>query len=359
MVSIKEHDIPGYEKVIEATDEKSGLHCFIAVHNTSLGPAIGGTRIYPYATTEEALQDVLRLAKAMTKKAALAELGTGGGKSVIIADPQKQKSKELLLAFGEAVDSLKGKYIAAEDVGSTVADMAVVHDRTPYVAAMATKKSSGDPSRYTAWGVFRGLEAISKTLWGNRRLKGKRIAIQGLGAVGFKLAEHLFWHEAELVVSDLDEEKVRQAKTLFGAEAVPSESFARTECDILSPCAMGALLNPSTIAHLKCRGIGGAANNQLLHEEDALLLLEKGILYAPDFIINSGGLINAAAEFDPEGYNPINALKKANRIYETLLAIFIKSEQEKKSTSEVAEELAEYNLVHGLHRRIVPIDFHL
>jgi leucine dehydrogenase len=351
MLKIKEIEIPGYEKVIEGEDPVRGLCCYIAVHNTQLGPALGGTRIHPYTSRQEALKDVLRLAKAMTYKSAVAEDGLGGGKSVIIADPAKAKTPELLHAFAEVVDSLQGLYIAAEDVGSNIADMALIRQKTPYVAALSTDKSSGDPSRFTAWGVFRGIQAVSKTIWHTKSLRGRTIAIEGLGSVGSKLANILFWEGARLIVCDIKEKLTHQAAHDYGAHIVSSEEFCSTPCDILAPCAMGGIFNKDTIAKLRCRAIAGAANNQLESEEAGQLLFNKQILYAPDYIINSGGIINASAEFEPNGYNPTFARDKVNHVYDILLQIFQKSGVENLPTNIVANLIAEHNLMRGIGKR--------
>lgn len=357
MLTIKELNIPGYEKVIEGSDPKCGLHCFIAIHNCTLGPSLGGTRIHNYPSRDEALKDVLRLAKAMTYKSAVAQDGLGGGKSVIIADPHKDKTPELLYAFAEVVDSLKGSYIAAEDAGSNVDDMALVRQKTPYVAALPNDISSGDPSRFTAWGMFRGIQAVAKELWHSKSLRGKTIAIQGLGNVGSKLANLLFWEGADLIVCDLNSTLVNQHIHDYGAKAVSSQEFFSSKCAILAPCALGGVINPETINLLKCLAIAGSANNQLLSAEQGIQLFEKNILYAPDYIINSGGIINASAEFEPSGYNPKVARDKVNHIYNILLDIFQKSKAKNKPTNIVADEIAEYNLKHGIGKRQHPIHF--
>lgn len=357
MLRIKEIKVPGYEKVIEGTDEARGLHCIIAIHNTTLGPSLGGTRIFPYSSPELALNDVLRLSKAMTYKSAVAEDGLGGGKSVIIADPHKGKSAELLHAYAEVVDSLKGLYIAAEDVGSTIHDMTVIRQRTPYVAALPGDKSSGDPSYYTAHGVFKGILAVAKKLWNSRSLRKRKIAIQGIGSVGSKVAPLLFWEGAELIITDLSPAVTRQFHHDFGAKIVNQEEIYNVECDIFCPCAMGGILNNKTIPLLKCKGVAGSANNQLENEENAEQLMKRGILYAPDYIINSGGIINAAAEFEEGGYNPMVARDKVNHIYDILLDLFHKAGVEKKPTNIVANELAEHNLKHLIGKRNQPIQF--
>jgi leucine dehydrogenase len=357
MLNITEIPVSGYEKVIEVINKKAKLHCFIALHNLSQGPALGGVRIYPYATREAALEDVLRLAKGMTYKSALAEDGLGGGKSVIIANPHTDKTNDLLLAFADAINTLQGNYITAEDVGSTPEDLMIIRQRTPFVSALPIDKSSGDPSRFTAWGVFKGIQAVAQNLWHSTNLRGKRIAIQGLGHVGAKLAELLFWEGAELVLSDLDRHLLHHLATIYGAQTVSSHEFHRTKCDILSPCAMGGTINDETIPRLQCKAIAGSANNQLGRPEHGFRLKEKGILYAPDSIINSGGIINAAAEFDEGGYNPKTARDKVDRIYDRLLTLFNKAEMTSKPPSQLADELAEYNLKNKIGARTRPIDW--
>lgn len=355
MLKIKEIQVPGYEKVIEASDEATGLFAYIAIHNSSLGPALGGLRIFHYKNAQDALTDALLLAKSMTYKSAIAEDGLGGGKSVIIADPAKDKTEALLLSFAAAVDSLKGKYIAAEDVGSSTEDMLVLRKRTPYVAALPTEHSSGDPSRYTAHGVFIGMKAVARRLWNNDSLRNKRIAIQGLGHVGSKLASLLFWEGAELIFTDVDQELLHRLAITYGAKVVKPSEFAAAECDILSPCAMGGSINKEVLPKLKCKAIAGSANNQLSDASLGQALMEKGILYAPDYIINAGGIINAATEFDPGGYNPKAARDKIERIYDRLLMLFERSEELHKPTDVVANEIAEYNLLHQIGKRTTPL----
>lgn len=355
MLKIKEIFVPGYKKVIEATNPSAKLHCFVAIHNTSLGPALGGTRIYPYAKPEDALEDVLRLAKSMTLKSAVAEDGLGGGKSVIIADAYTEKTEALLLAFAEVLNTLQGEYIAAEDVGSSVEDMLVLRKKTPYVVALPIEKSSGDPSRFTAWGVFKGIQAVAYTLWGTTSLKKKRITIQGLGHVGSKLADILFWEGAELILNDLNRTRMHDMALLYGAET--TEDIYTYPSDIFSPCAMGEVINDDTVMKLRCQAVAGSANNQLARSEHGIRLMERGILYAPDYIINSGGIINASTEFEPTGYDPRIAREKINHLYERLVALFQKAKQEGKAPSQVADEIAEYNLKNKIGIRRTPILF--
>lgn len=357
MLTIKEISIEGYDKVIEAEDPSAKLHCFIALHNCALGPALGGTRIHTYLSPKEALNDVLRLSKAMTYKSAIVENGLGGGKSVIIANPKTEKTELLLLAFAEVLNYLKGNYIAAEDLGTTTEDMMILKKRSPYVCALPTEKSSGDPSRFTAWGIFQGMRAVAQKLWNTTSLRKTTIAIQGLGSVGKKLCDILFWEGAELILSDIDPKKVHDACMLYGAKGIEVADFFSTPCDILSPCALGGILNDETIPLLKCHAIAGAANNQLLKPENGRQLVQRGILYAPDYIINSGGISNAAAEFDSEGYNPKKVRNKVNHIYDLLLEVFNRSEREKKPPHQVADEIAEFNMTHEVGKRLLPIVF--
>ena len=357
MLTIKEIEIPGYEKVIEGVDPVTGLHCFIVIHSTLLGPALGGVRIHPYCSREEALQDALRLAKGMTYKSAMAENGLGGGKSVIIAEPKLEKTTKLLHAFGEVVATLKGQYIAAEDVGSSISDMTSILEITPYVAALPHEYSSGDPSGFTARGVFKGMEAVCQKLWNTTSLKGKTIAIQGLGHVGSKLANILFWEGANLIVSDLDKQLVRQHIHDYGAKVVEPKDFSCVTCDILSPCALGGTINDKIIPLLNCKAIAGSANNQLLTGFEGEQLMNRGILYAPDYIINSGGIINAAAEFETQGYNPLISRDRVNNLYAILIRIFAEAEEKKMATNVIADQIAEYNLMHKIGKRQSKIEF--
>jgi leucine dehydrogenase len=358
MLTVKEIPVPNYEKVIEAQDPQTGLHCFIAIHNTSLGPAMGGTRIYPYKNRQEALEDALRLSKAMTYKSAMAENGLGGGKGVIIANPKIEKTESLLLSYAEVVHQLQGRYIAAEDVGSTTTDMAVIRQKTPYVGALPTEKSSGDPSRFTAWGVYRGMRAVVQRLWGKQDcLRKKIIAIQGLGNVGSKLANILFWEGAYLILCDKDPQVSHDHAVLYGAQVVDPENFIDVRCDILAPCALGGIIDHQTIPKLHCKAIAGAANNQLATFEDGLELMKRGILYAPDYVINAGGIINASVEFNPTGYDPKTARDKVNHIYDSLMLIFEQAQREHKPTNQVADELAEFKLKQQIGKRMHPIQF--
>jgi leucine dehydrogenase len=356
-LELEEIFVPGYEKVIKVSQKEVGLSAIIAIHSLAMGPALGGIRIYPYATFDAALNDVLRLSKGMTYKSAVAEAGWGGGKSVIIADPSKHKTKELLLAFGQAVDRLQGEYICAEDVGCTPADVLVISQATPYVVGLPHQKSSGNPSPFTAWGTFRGIQSVLKKIYGSESVENKTVAIQGLGSVGVELAKMLFWGGARLIVSDIDAEKCRTIATLTGARVVAPDQICQVECDVLSPCAMGGTINENTIPHLKCKAIAGCANNQLLKDSDGDELSLRGILYAPDFVINAGGLINVTEELFLNGYNPVASRNKTHRIFDQLMVIYDIAEQNRFSTHRAAISLADYRLKYQIGRRVEPACF--
>jgi len=334
-----------HEKVLFVNNEKAGLHAIIAVHNTKLGPAIGGCRLYPYANIEDALFDVLRLSRGMSHKNAAAGLPCGGAKGVIIASPA-QKTEALFEAFGEAVDTLGGCYYTAEDVNTTTDDMNQVMHKTQYV--VGREKVSGDPSPFTAYGTFCGIKAIAKQLNGTDDLHGVKIALQGLGHVGFDLCHQLYEAGAELIVSTHSNRKNMDiAVKEWGAKEVTDEELYGVECDILSPNALGATINYKTLPILKCRAVAGAANNQLLDDECGKILHDKGILYAPDFIINGGGVINAAQEAFTV-YNKENVLKQVENIYNTITWIAEKSKATGVPEGIIAREFAEDRIKNGL-----------
>lgn len=355
---MEEISVPGYEKVFKVSNPKVNLKAFIALHDTTLGPALGGTRIYPYKRAEDALNDVLRLAKGMTYKSAIAETGFGGGKCAIIADPSKDKTKELLHSFAEAIDSLGGKYITAEDVGCTTNDMMILKEKTKYVTGLPHEKSSGDPSRYTAWGIFRGIQSVLKKIYRSDSLEGRKIAMQGIGSVGLYLLDLLFWHGAEVVIADVNKEKVKSVSNKYGVKVVEPQDILKEKCDILSPCALGGILNEESISQLQCKGIAGCANNQLLTEKDGETLHEKGILYAPDFVINGGGLINVSVETSKEGYDPKKARILTDKIYDVLMSIYEIAEKNNVSTGVAAVELAQYRIKYKIGKRVEPAYFH-
>ena len=273
---------------------------------------------------EDAKKDALRLSRGMTYKAALANTGTGGGKSVIIADPKTDKSPALLQAFAEAVHTLGGTYYCAEDVGCSEDDVDHMYKFTPYVVGHSGKagEGTGDPSRFTAWGVFVSLKATAKKLWGSDCLKGKTFALQGLGAVGFKILEHLFWSGAKIVVTDVNQALIAKAKHDYGVTAVSPDEIYSVPCDIFVPCAMGGILNSKTIPQLNCKAVCGGSNNQLLTEQDGFELAKRDILYAPDYLVNSGGIINCAFDVYKDQFNLANILEKTTAVYDQLLKVF-------------------------------------
>lgn len=351
--------VEGYEKVIRFQNFEAGLDAIVSLHNVALGPTLGGVRIYPYATFELALNDVLRLSKGMTYKSALAECGWGGGKSVIIANPKTCDKALILEAYAEAINYLQGEYICAEDVGSTPDDMAFLARLTPYVVGLEYEGGSGNPSPFTAWGTFVGIQALLQKVYGSKEVAGRRVAIQGLGSVGSKLAEYLFWNGADLIVSDLDEKKAQSLAHLYGAEYLPCSEILKASCDVLAPCAMGGIINKQTMAQLQCRAIGGCANNQLLEESDGDQLKALGILYAPDFMINSGGLINVTQELNPLGYDPVLSRNQVNKIYDQLMLIFDRADRHHCSTNQAALSLADERISQGIGKRLEPVQFPL
>ncbi len=357
-VVLEEIPVSGYEKVIHVTNARVGLNAIICMHNTVLGPTLGGIRIHPYPTFAAALNDAMRLSAGMTYKSALSESGWGGGKSVIIADPKTQKTEELLMAFGQAVHRLGGQYICAEDVGCGPADVEVISRVTPYVVGLMHEKSSGNPSPFTAWGTFRGIQSVLKKVYGSDCVEGKVVAIQGLGSVGASLAEYLFWAGAKLIVADIDSDKAFRIAKQFNAQVVSAEEILKVRCDVLSPCAMGGILNEKTIPYLQCGAIAGAANNQLLRTEDADAIMARGILYAPDFVVNAGGLINVTQELESTGYNPATSRNKVHQLYDQLMMIYEIAEQNQYSTQRAALALGDYRLKYGIGRRNQTACFH-
>jgi len=347
----EEIEVADYEKVVKFTDADSGLTAIIAIHNTDLGPGLGGTRIYPYKKFEDALTDVLRLSKGMTYKAGMAQVGLGGAKSVIIADPKTEKKPALLHAFGEAVNTFKGSYICAEDVGCTPMDIDVILEKTKYACGVHNLRGSGNPSAYTAWGTFQGVKSVLQELDGSSSLEGKSVAIQGVGSVGQRLIELLFWEGAKLIISDVDEDIIARYAHQYAAKVASPDEILFVDCDILSPNAMGGILNTNTIPKLRCRAIAGAANNQLLENADADHLAERDILYAPDFVINAGGLINVMHELTPEGYQAPRAREMTKKIYEQLLDIYQIANQKGISTHQAAVSIVDHRLEHGIGKR--------
>ena len=332
--------VEGYEEVLKAVDQAIDFHAIIAIHDTTLGPALGGCRLWKYETEEEALKDVLRLAEGMTYKAACAGLNLGGGKSVIMAKNGKA-SEEIFLAMGEFVESLGGRYITAEDVGTSVEDMKIIAKKTKWVTGLPREMgSSGDPSPFTAKGVFEGLRACMEEVLGHDDFSKVTVAIQGVGHVGIRLAELLHQAGAKLIVTDPDPQKVEEAVKRFGAQAVALEEIYQVECDIFAPCALGGVINDETVPEFRCKIIGGSANNQLLEERHAKLLKERGILYAPDYVINAGGLINVYTELEPEGYSSERAMERVKHIYDNVKRVLLIAKERNITTEQAAKELA-------------------
>jgi leucine dehydrogenase len=322
-------------------DEKTGLKAIVALHNLKLGPAIGGCRCIEYPCTDDALRDVMRLARGMTYKAAISNLPHGGGKSVIMRPPSlphgSPERQALFEAFGDFVDSLGGRYLPAEDSGTTLEDMNVLRTRTEY--CLGSSAGSGDPSPFTAYGVRRGIEAAVKFQLGRDDMEGLTVAIQGLGHVGWYLAKELHELGANLIVTDMRVEQMNRAIEQFGATAVQPDAIYGVDADIFAPCALGAVINDETLPQLKVKIVAGAANNQLAEDRHGEALRERGVLYAPDYALNAGGLINVASE--AEGYDREKSHALTTRIYDTMMNIFERSSAEGEATSEVADRIVE------------------
>ncbi|MCL2149519.1 MAG: leucine dehydrogenase [Dehalococcoidia bacterium] len=335
----------GHEQIVFVQDKAVGLKAIIAVHSTVLGPALGGTRFWDYATEDDALFDVLRLSRGMTLKNAAAGLKLGGGKAVIIGDPQKLKSREFFHAYGKFINSLGGRYYTAEDVNIGAADVAQMNEVTKYVTG--TPEVSGNPSPFTARGVYMGMKAGASVKFGSEVLKGKTVAVQGLGSVGYTLCGHLSKEEVSLKVHDINQAAVDRAVRDFGATAVAAEEILTTDCDIFAPCAMGAVLNTDNAKRLKCKLIAGAANNVLMDGATGDILKAMDILYLPDFIINAGGVINCGMEI-PDGSYDVNVINaKVDQIYDTTLKIIALAQEKQISTYQAADEYAESIVMAG------------
>lgn len=333
-----------HEQIVFCSDRPSGLKAIIAIHNTNLGPALGGTRMWTYTTDEDALNDVLRLSRGMTYKAAVAGLNLGGGKAVIIGDPNKEKTEAMFRAFGRFVEGLAGRYITAEDVGTDVRDMEYVRMETKYVTGIdRALGGSGDPSPITAYGVYMGMKASMKVLTGNDSLKNKKVAVQGAGHVAQYVCDHLAKEGAKIFISDIFVEKVQKVAEKSKAEVIDPDMIYQVDADVFCPCALGAIVNDETIPKFKFKIIAGGANNQLADEQKhGHMLIEKGILYAPDYAINAGGLINVYNEL--EGYSQERAVQQAKGIYDTILRIFSISKNENIPTYEASNRLAEQRI---------------
>lgn len=338
----------GHEQLVICNDTSAGYRGIIAIHSTTLGPALGGTRFWNYASDEEAIVDALRLARGMTYKNAVAGLNLGGGKSVIIGNNKTTDREMIFRAHGRFVESLGGRYITAEDVGTSTADMDYVHMETKNVTGLAGR--SGDPSPVTAHGVFRAIQASAKERWGSDDLNGRTISMQGAGHVGYFLSKELHEAGAKLVVTDIDAERVKAVVSEFGARAVSPDEIYSVQADIFAPCALGGIINDKTIPQLKVEIVSGAANNVLLEERHGEVLDQKGILYAPDYVANAGGVINVYSEL--AGWSSARAFRKADEIYDTVLKVFKIAKTDKVPTYVAADRLAEQRIaaVGGLVR---------
>ncbi len=331
----------GHEQVVFCHDKDTGLKAIIGIHNTVLGPALGGTRMWKYANEWEALNDVLRLSRGMTFKNSISGLNLGGGKAVIIGDAKTEKTPELMRKFGEYVDSLSGRYITAEDVGMETKDMDIVSEVTKHVAGISVEKGgSGNPSPITAYGVFMGLKAAAKYQFGSDNLEGKKVLVQGIGHVGEVLVKHLTENGAIVTITDINEDRLHQVGAKYGAKIFTGADLYTADVDIYAPCALGATVNDETISKLKAKVIAGAANNQLANEvTHGKILKEKGILYAPDFLINAGGVINVYSEL--ANLTREQVLEKTENIYNTSLEIFDFADKNNITTHQAALSIAQ------------------
>lgn len=338
-----------HEQIVFCQDNATGLKAIIAIHNTVLGPGLGGTRMWTYAHEKDAIRDALRLSRGMTYKAAVAGLNLGGAKAVIIGDPKTRKSEALMRKFGRFVENLNGKYITAEDVGTTTRDMEYVNMETEHVVGLPESMGGGgDPSPVTAWGTYMGIKASAKTAWGNDSLSGKTVAVMGIGKVGMHLVEYLSKEGARIYVSDINESALKEAASKYNAIPVSGNDMIDLDVDIFAPCALGAILNNDTIGRLKCQIISGAANNQLEDEKiHGDMIRAKGIYYAPDFVINAGGLINVYSEYT--GYVRENAMAQTENIYNTILEIYRLSDVQNINTQFAAIALAEKRINDMMH----------
>ncbi|MCI0490145.1 MAG: leucine dehydrogenase [Blastocatellia bacterium] len=335
----------GHEQVVFCSDPSSDYRSIIVIHSTALGPAVGGTRFWNYSSEEEAVVDALRLARGMTYKNAVAGLPFGGGKSVIIGDNRTTDREKIFRAHGRFIETLGGRYIAGEDVGTSTTDIGYASLETRHVGGLEGK--SGDPSIMTAHGVFHAIRASAHHRWGSDDLSGMTIAIQGCGHVGYNLAKEMHRAGAKLIVTDIDDESVNRVVTEFGAARVEPEAIYGVEADIFAPCALGGIINDETIPQLKVEIVAGAANNQLLEERHGLMLEERGILYAPDYVANAGGVINGTC-IELLGWDASRTHEKVRRIYDTMLEVFEVARESGIPTSEAADRLAERRLKEGL-----------
>jgi glutamate dehydrogenase/leucine dehydrogenase len=333
----------GFEQVAYGHDAATGLRTIVALHSTTLGPGLGGTRFWPYPDEGSALVDVCRLARGMTYKHAAAGLDQGGGKAVILGDPRKMRTDALIVAYGRFVDGLAGRYVTAEDVGTTQADMDLIRSVTPHVAGVSESLGgSGDPSPATALGVLWAMRAVATRLWGGASLEGRHVCISGVGKVGAALADHLRAAGARLTVADIRAEASAEVAGRTGASVVDTVAAHAVPCDIFSPCALGAALDATTITELACSAVVGSANNQLATEQDAQRIQDSGVLYAPDYVVNAGGVINIAEE--RHGYDRARADERISGIYDTVLRVLDLSDVEGLTTAAAADRFAEQRL---------------
>lgn len=355
-MKIREVPVEGYETVAVAEDPESSLHAIIAIHDTTLGPALGGLRLWKYETEEDALTDVLRLARGMTYKSACANTGLGGGKAVIIGDSETDLTESRFRAMGRFVETLGGRYITAEDVGIGIRELEWLRKETRYVTGLSRRVgSSGNPSPFTARGVIRGLFACAEERFGTSHLDRLRYTVQGLGQVGGDVVRCLSMLGATVTVTDINEERCEEFAALPGVEVVPAEEIYSVDCDVFMPCALGGVLNDETIPKLKAQVVAGCANNQLLRNDHADSLHARGILYAPDFIINAGGIINVSVEVREEGYDERTAVRKIENIYDGLREVFETARREDLTPAKAADRVAEYRLEQARNRNGSPV----
>jgi leucine dehydrogenase len=341
----------GHERVLVCSNPEVGLRAVIAIHSTLLGPGLGGVRMWPYASFDEALTDALRLSRGMTYKATAAGINLGGGKAVLVGDPKNGKSEALMRAFGRFVDSLGGAYITAEDVGTDTSDMDWIAMETRWVTGVSPENGgAGDPSPVTAFGVLQGIRATAQKLWGDPSVAGRSVAVQGLGSVGGYLASSLVEQGAKVFGADIDAEAAARGREA-GVEIVPPDQIYDVACDVFAPCALGAVVNDRTLDRLKVRAVAGGANNQLEEDRHGVELHRRGILYAPDFVINAGGLVNVYNELI--GYNQERAMRMARGIFDNVLRAYAIAERDGVPSAEAGERMAEERLgaIRGLGPR--------
>jgi glutamate dehydrogenase/leucine dehydrogenase len=332
----------GYEQVVFCQEPATGLRAIVAIHSTRLGPSLGGTRFYPYASEDAALTDVLRLAKGMTYKAAVAGLDLGGGKAVILGNPATDRTEGMLRAYGRFVDSLGGRYITAEDVGTSQADMDLIRRETTYVTGVSVELGgSGDPSAATAYGLQWAMKAVASRLWGDTSLEDRHVVVSGVGKVGSNLVRLLVEEKARVTVADVVPLAVERMVSQYGVETVSVEAAHSLPCDIFSPCALGGILDPVRIPQLRCQAVVGSANNQLAEPSCGKLLAEAEILYGPDYVVNAGGLINIAEELSPAGYHRERAYAAVRGVFDTTGSLLAKADAEGITTAEAADRMAE------------------